>query len=210
MFQKDTDCGCAGALYAKELSHRAANALQHAIAAVHLSRRGGAHLEEAEERLRATAALHGFLDDARHRLVEAADQISDVCAAVVIGAGAGDTVDVLADLDGVMADKAALRPLLMIVAELVGNSVRHAFRDGGGIIQVTMRHRGMVTEIAIEDDGICAGWHRHGGQGGGIVDDLVRSLGGKIGRSVTPRGSGRVEIAVPSVAAITATPAGCA
>lgn len=210
MIHKDTECGCAGALYAKELSHRSANALQQAIAAVHLSRRGGAHLEEAEERLRATAALHGFLDDARHQLVDAADQVSDVCAAVVIAAGAGETVDVLADLDPVMADKAALRPLLMIVAELVGNSVRHAFREGGGIIQVTMRHQGMVTELVIEDDGVCAGWHRHGGQGGGIVNALVRTMGGKVGRSVTPRGSGRVEISVPSVAAITAMPAGSA
>lgn len=209
MIQQDSsECPCIEAVYAKELSHRAANALQQAIAAVHLSRRGGVDLDEVMERLQATAALHHVLGQTSGGLVNAADQINDVCAASVAAAGAGDDVTVAVDLDAVLADMAVMRPVLMIVAELVANAVRHAFPENTGTVHLEMRHSGMTTFLVVEDDGVCGGWHRPGGQGGGIVDALARSAGGRVVRSLTPGGSSRVELVLPSLAAAAASPVG--
>jgi two-component sensor histidine kinase len=203
-----TECPCIQAVYAKELSHRAANALQQAIAAVHLSRREGVDLDEVMDQLQATAALHHALGQSRGGLVNAADQISDVCAASVAAAGAGDDVTVAIDLDDVVADMAVIRPILMIVAELVANAIRHAFPESTGTVHLEMRHSGMSTFLVVEDDGVCGGWHRPGGQGGGIVDALASSAGGRVIRSVTPGGSSRVELILPSLSAAAASPMG--
>jgi len=211
MIQPDSiECPCVEALYAKELSHRAANALQQAIAAVHLSRRGGADLDDVMVRLHATAALHQVLGRSNGGLVNAADQISDVCAATVIAAGASDDVTVAIDLDDVLAETSTMRPVLMIVAELVSNAVNHAFPENAGIIHLEMRHSGMTTLLVVEDDGVCGGWYRPGGQGGGIVDALASSAGGRVTRSLTPGGASRIEVILPSLAAAAAAPVGCA
>ncbi|RYF13487.1 MAG: sensor histidine kinase [Oxalobacteraceae bacterium] len=202
------ECPCIEAVYAKELSHRAANALQHAIAAVHLSRRGGADLDDVMDRLHAVAALHHVLARSGGGLVNAADEISDVCAASVLASGAGDDIRVTADLHAVLAATTVVRPILMIVAELVANAVKHAFPDNAGTIHLEMRHRGMATLLVVEDDGVCCGWHRPGGQGGGIVDALVLSAGGRVDRSLTPGGGSRIEIVLPSLAAASSAPMG--
>jgi len=209
MIRRDSiECPCVEAVYAKELSHRAANALQQAIAAVHLSKRGAVDLDDVMVRLHATAALHHVLGRSSGGLVNAADEINDVCAASVAAAGAGDNVTIAVDLDAVLADRAVVRPVLMMVAELVSNAVRHAFPNNTGTVYLEMRHSGMTTFVVVEDDGVCGGWHRPGGQGGDIIDGLARSAGGRVVRSLTPGGSSRVEVILPSLAAAAASPVG--
>ncbi len=205
---KTVECPCVEAVYAKELSHRAANALQQAIAAVHLSRRGSVDMDDVMNRLHAAAALHQVLGRSTGGLVNAADQLSDVCAAAMVAAGASDDISVAVDLDAVLAETATLRPVLMIVAELVSNAVKHAFPDKAGTIYVEMRHCCMTTLLVIEDDGVCNGWHRPGGQGASIIDALALSAGGSVTRSLTPGGASRIEVVLPGIAAAAAAPVG--
>ncbi len=204
------ECGCRDAVYAREVAHRAANALQQAVAAIHLSRRGAIDLDDAMSRITATIALNRALDSNTSGLIEAGGAIGAVAQAVTVAAGVGEDVNVIIDAKPLLADARTVRPVLMMVAELVGNTVRHAFPEGHGTVHVTLDDTDGTTRLVVEDDGACRGWHRTGGQGCGIVDALARSLGGRVLRSLTPGGSSRVEAVMPSIAAAAAVPAGVA
>jgi two-component sensor histidine kinase len=67
----------------------------------------------------------------------------------------------------------------MIVSELIANASRHAFRDGGGRIQVELLNRGAFVECAVTDNGAGSANIRPG-QGMKIIRSLVHALGGTI------------------------------
>jgi two-component sensor histidine kinase len=67
----------------------------------------------------------------------------------------------------------------MIIAELVTNSARHAFNDGGGTIRIQMSASGPFAQCCITDDGSSRG-PLQPGHGLKIVDALARELNGRI------------------------------
>ena len=67
----------------------------------------------------------------------------------------------------------------MIIAELVTNSARHAFDDGGGTIRIQMSASGPFAQCCITDDGSSRG-PLQPGHGLKIVDALARELNGRI------------------------------
>ena len=204
-------CSCEDAIYARELAHRTASVLQQAMAAVHLAKRNGpGQLETAMARLSAAAELHKELDRAAPGIVDGADSLRRTCWAALKSAGAHDDLELDIDLETVMVDSGAVRPMLMIAAELVANSARHAFADGCGHIRVALKDDGHTTELLVADDGVCAGWRRPGGQGNGIVDDLAAAMGGAVDRQLSAHGSSRIIVRVHSLAAALAGPAGTA
>lgn len=195
----------------RELSHRTANALQRAIAAVHLSRRGNLdHLDDAMECLSGAAELHSIL--AEHGLdpVDLAERLKLVAMMTRQACGAAAVVQLVFDADRVIVSTEDARRVSMIVSELVGNSIRHAFPDQVGSILVLVRDDGRHTGVMVEDDGVCEGWSRAGGQGIGIVDDLARALGGATKRTILPSGGSRVQIVIPSIALVARETAGTA
>jgi two-component sensor histidine kinase len=77
----------------------------------------------------------------------------------------------------------------LIVAELVMNAVRHAFRARqGGSIVVDLRTYGGMIQCAVMDDGEAASVISPG-RGTGILDGLAAELGGMIYRTHTAHGS---------------------
>ncbi|GGB39678.1 hypothetical protein GCM10011380_31490 [Sphingomonas metalli] len=205
-----TDERCVHAIYAREIAHRSANMIQQAIAAVHLSRRAGpGPLDVAMSQLTGAAELHRALGSPPAALVDIGYVLELACGAAVRAAGAMGNVQLHIAVDPVLADARVTRPLLMIAVELVSNSIRHAFEHGRGSITVGVRDKGDSMVLLVEDDGECHGWDRPGGQGRGIVDDLADALGGRVRRTVTPGGSARVSVEMPTIAAVAiARPAG--
>ena len=67
----------------------------------------------------------------------------------------------------------------MIIAELITNSMRHAFDDSGGTIRIEMSASGPIAQCCIMDNGFSRG-PLQPGQGLRIVDALARELGGTI------------------------------
>jgi two-component sensor histidine kinase len=182
----------------RELSHRTANSLQVAVAALHLGRRGRNDLfEEALDRIGGAAELHGLLGQAPASLDQMQALVA-ICHATRRAAGASASVRLDFDLQPVDIPIASTRPVGMILSELVSNSIRHAFQNGTGRIAVSVGASGGGVEIAVEDDGSCAGWSRPDGQGHGIVDGLAHSVGGHVVRMRTAKGSARVVLTLPA------------
>lgn len=202
-------CGCASALYSREISHRTANVLQNVMAAVGMCRRGDpGHLDEAMTRLSAAASLHRLLAAGGSGYADLSLTLPDACSAAVAVAAAGPGVLLHVDCASTVVDAATVRPMLMIAAELVGNSVKHAFPQGSGTILVVVTTNAVETRLLVEDDGRCRGWSRDGGEGREIVDGLARAIGGRVTRTATPAGSSRVVVTMPSVAAAARPEAG--
>jgi two-component sensor histidine kinase len=67
----------------------------------------------------------------------------------------------------------------MIIAELITNSARHAFDDGGGTIRIQMSASGPFAQCCITDDGSSRG-PLQPGHGLKIVAALARELNGRI------------------------------
>jgi two-component sensor histidine kinase len=67
----------------------------------------------------------------------------------------------------------------MIVSELIANASRHAFRDGGGRIQVELLNRDAFVECAVTDNG-AGSENIEPGQGMKIIRSLVHDLRGTI------------------------------
>jgi two-component sensor histidine kinase len=76
----------------------------------------------------------------------------------------------------------------MIVSELIANASRHAFRDGGGRIQVELFSRDAFVECAVTDNGSGSANIRPG-QGMTIIQSLVHALGGTIDHRSGPMGT---------------------
>ena len=80
-------------------------------------------------------------------------------------------------------------PLGLLVTELVGNAMKHAFPDGAaGKVTVTLEHRDGTATLTVADDGVGLPPqvpHAAGGRpSGGLGMMLVRSLAGQIGGTV--------------------------
>jgi two-component sensor histidine kinase len=67
----------------------------------------------------------------------------------------------------------------MIVSELIANASRHAFREGGGRIEVELLHRDAFVECTVTDNG-SGGENIKPGHGMGIIQSLIRDLSGTI------------------------------
>ncbi|EWY38512.1 hypothetical protein N825_13285 [Skermanella stibiiresistens SB22] len=81
--------------------------------------------------------------------------------------------------DGLVPLKAA-GPLALIVAELIGNSLAHAFTSSGGAVEINITGRRRVTGITVSDDGIGLDDARTATRKGlGLL--LVRTLARQIG-----------------------------
>lgn len=194
---------------ARELSHRTANILQIAITALQLGRQGRSDVVgSALEQLSASAEVNRLLTPTGGDPVDLVDQMVKVCAATGRSLRSGDGVELIIDSPKLIASADKARRLSMIAAELVSNSVRHAFRDGEGSILLAIRDDGVNTGLLVEDDGCCHGWTRSAGQGRGIVDALAASMGGSVRRSLSAKGALRVEVLVPTLAAAMSVPAG--
>jgi two-component sensor histidine kinase len=190
-------------VYTRELNHRIANVLQHAISAVYFASRGdGQHLPAAIDRLSGAAELQQLLGARDDRLLDLPTYLLAVCRAVGRMMGADDTLSLVIDAKDLQVESSVARIVAMAIAEVVGNSIKHGLGDRRkGSIILSMRDDGTCTAIFVDDDGVGGGWTRPGGQGCSIVDGLISELGGVVRRARLETGYSRVAMLMASLAA---------
>lgn len=96
----------------------------------------------------------------------------------------------------VAADTAWL--IAVVVAELIENSLKHAFDASGGRITVMLGEDGQGLVLTVSDNGSGVVGEK-GGRGTAIVDAAVDELGGRIVRAPSTDGT-FIEVEVPTTA----------
>lgn len=176
----------------QDLQHRGANNMQFVAALLTLHKRSAsrdpAHaleaLDEARRRLDTVSRIHRHLY-APERLDLPTDlYLRELCRDLLAAAG-NEQIDCVVASPDLPLDVMRLTTLSMLVAEVVTNSLKHAYRPGeAGRLRLTVTpHDGARYELAIADDGrgLPAGADLAGGDGLGwrIIQGLASQLGGE-------------------------------
>jgi two-component sensor histidine kinase len=175
----------------RELQHRVANNLQF-VAAVLMRRRKllkvdspcTEALETAQGRLETMSRVHRRLHDPESLDQPLQSYLESLCADL-INASDSPEVRLRVESPAVVLSLNGLMSLSLIVAELVTNSLKHAFSGRtDGLITVTITGaKGMYT-LSVADDGpgLPADFGKHQGSslGQGILQSLARQLHGNL------------------------------
>jgi two-component sensor histidine kinase len=175
----------------RELQHRVANNLQFVAALLQLRHRtlvadsAGAHaLEAAETRLRMMSRVHRRLHDPGSVDKPVEVYLEALCLDLI---AASDTPQIRLTVDGdpIVLNLEALMSLSLIVAELVTNSLKHAFHDrADGSIRIDLRagRAGYILIVADDGPGLPKDFGKSATSslGQGILQSLARQLHGKI------------------------------
>jgi two-component sensor histidine kinase len=144
----------------QEAHHRIKNDLQLLASLLSLQARASHSAEvrsavlEAAGRIQMVAKIHHLLQHAVDGDIDAARLIREVCSDLAVAAGAdrrGVVFHIIAEPGPLSGDRA--RTLAMIVHELVANTLKHAFVDGGGQVAVRFQRVGSSYRLTVADDG---------------------------------------------------------
>jgi len=179
----------------RELQHRMKNNLQVIVSFLALQRRQSSS-EEARERIAsvmdrvlAIGLAHdqlSFKDSASS--VNMQDYLRALCANID-PRRPQVTIEMDVDAASIPLDRAV--PVGLILNELVTNSLKYAFDDGGGVINVTFCVDETIGEAAltVADNGRGMGPTRKGAFGLRLVETLASQLGGRATRPDVPKGT---------------------
>jgi two-component sensor histidine kinase len=173
-------------LLMSEFTHRINNELSSAISMIAIA---AAHstscqvrevLAEVQDRLQACARVHRILQMPQDLTsVDVATYLKQLCQAISRSKLDFRKIDLLfVERPFLMSCDRCWR-LGLIVSELITNSARHAFGEGGGSIRVELVPLRSVVECRVTDNGKSES-SAGSGRGRPIVEGLVRSLGGSI------------------------------
>ena len=175
----------------RELQHRVANNLQF-VAHLLLRQRkslengsaGATALEAAQRRLDLMGRVHRRLHDPSAADLPLGQYINDLCADLI---KASDTPEVQLTVKAgpLRLDLESLMSVSLIIAEIITNSLKHAFGDRtDGSICVRLEARDELCVLTVTDDGcgLPAGFQetKSKGLGQGILESLSCQLGGKL------------------------------
>lgn len=174
----------------REVLHRVYNNLQQVEALLNLQGRRFDDLEvrqafkDVGERLRSLALLQRKLyqgNDYRH--VDFAAYLADL-ATTVAAAARRPEIDIVVDAEPVAVEVDKAIPLGLIANELLTNSVKHAFVDGGGRVDVVLRREGPdKLRLQVWDNGVGADpklLAQGSGLGARLIPNLARQLSAEI------------------------------
>jgi two-component sensor histidine kinase/putative methionine-R-sulfoxide reductase with GAF domain len=179
----------------RELQHRVKNNFQIILAFLGLQQRQ-AETDEARQRIGrvmdrvfAIGLAHDQLSlrEGDNR-VDFADYLRALCAN--IDPGRRDIViHVMADRAVLPLDRAV--PAGLVVNELVTNSVKYAFGEGGGTIRVSFQVSENIAEacLTVEDDGRGMVESSRRGSGLSLVENFANQLGGRVEQPRGDRGT---------------------
>ncbi len=187
-------------LLLKEMRHRMANSLQ-LIASVLILKSEAVespevrtHLQDAHQRIMSIATVEKFLDTTSlEEEVEVGPYLTGLCRSLGNSMIQGRPLTLTVESEGGMTTSAEGISLGLITAELVINSLKHAFPNGkaGSITvsySVTTQNgwRLCVTDNGI---GITPNSHRTEGLGTTIVQSLARQLKATVRVETSPKGT---------------------
>ena len=179
----------------RELQHRMKNNLQVIVSFLALQRRQSSG-EEARERIAsvmdrvlAIGLAHdqlSFKDSASS--VDMHDYLKALCANID-PRRPQITIEVDVDAASIPLDRAV--PVGLVVNELVTNSIKYAFDDDGGVINVVLRVNETIgeAEVSVRDNGRGMGATRPGAFGLRLAESLAGQLGGRLTTPEVPKGT---------------------
>jgi two-component sensor histidine kinase len=170
----------------RELQHRMKNNLQVIVSFLSLQGRESTNEETRErigrvmDRVMAIGLAHdqlSFKNSASN--VDMRDYLKALCANID-PRRPNLTIDTEFDPVSIPLDRAV--PIGLILNELVTNSVKYAFDEDGGVINVTFRLNETIgeAELCVRDNGRGMGPARAGSLGLRLVESLSRQLGGRL------------------------------
>jgi two-component sensor histidine kinase len=179
----------------RELQHRMKNNLQVIVSFLALQRRQSSSDEARErigsvmDRVLAIGLAHdqlSFKDSATS--VDMRDYLKALCANID-PRRPQITIEVEVEAAGIPLDRAV--PVGLIVNELVTNSIKYAFDDAGGVINVEFRMNESIgeAELSVRDNGRGMGPARAGAFGLRLVESLATQLGGRLTKPEVPKGT---------------------
>lgn len=175
----------------RELQHRVANNLQFVAALLRLRKKalradslGAQALEAAQTRLELMSRVHRRLHDPTSVDQPVEQYLTALCTDLIDGS---DTPDIRLSVGAhdIVLDLEALMSVSLIVAELVTNSLKHAFqgRSAGSIKVDFERDKGVyILTVADDGQGLPDDFEqlKSGSLGQGILHSLARQLHGRI------------------------------
>jgi two-component sensor histidine kinase len=186
-----------------ELHHRVKNSLALVQALARLPG-AGPGTRSLDARVLALAKAHDLLHVTQlSSRLDLAGFLHALCAAPEIAPRDG-RVTVAVDADPLELDVDRVTPVALIVAELIGNALRHAFPGGrAGQVQVTLRAPagpGAPARLSVRDDGVGmpAVPRPTGGRSGlALVQALAAQVGGHVERRPVPGGGTEATLVLP-------------
>lgn len=175
----------------RELQHRVANNLHLVAVVLQLRKRAldrdsaGAHaLEAAQGRLDLLASVHRRLTDPNIVNLPVGDTLMDLCGDLIKASDRPD-IRLTVEAKAIDLDLDSLMSVALIAAELVTNSLKHAFRgQREGAIAITFERRDRSYILTVADDGCglpaVTQKPKVAGLGRGILESLASQLGGHI------------------------------
>ena len=173
-------------LFVRELTHRINNEYASAIGFVSLIAARTTDVEVKSALSQVTDLLHKYADvhrslqmPATSTIVESSEYIRGLCQSIGRARLERRNIKlVLREFPFEIRSEQRWK-LGMIIAELITNSMRHAFDERGGTILVEMSAAGSVAQCRVTDNGSFRGTPRPG-QGLMIIDALTKELHGTI------------------------------
>jgi len=175
----------------RELQHRVANNLQFVAALLRLRRKtlkadspGALALEAAQTRLDMMSGVHRRLHDPT-AVDQAVEHYLDALCRDLIAASDTPNIQLTVRAQAIVLSLDALMSVSLIVAELVTNSLKHAFRgrsDGAIQIDFTVERGDYALTVADDGPGLPDDFAqtRSGSLGQGILQSLASQLHGEI------------------------------
>jgi two-component sensor histidine kinase len=178
-----------------ELTHRVSNELAAAIGIVTAAAARSPDVEvkvalgRVRERLESWARVQLALQMPDYdTLIDASIYLRQLCQALVCSRPNWQGIELTVRAAPLQLHSVQCWRMGLIVAELVSNSVRHAFSGNGGAIQVDLASWGSSVECCVQDNGSALEDVRPG-RGLRIVAALTGKLGGTMDQRFGPRGT---------------------
>jgi two-component sensor histidine kinase len=146
-----------------EVDHRVKNNLQLIASLILLQSRRTADeasrqaLKAVLERVTAVATVHRRLFQDDPLRFDVADFVRDLTGDLAAAAGRDD-LEIRLELDDVALPAASAAAFALVINELLGNALKHAFPAGrGGRIAVSLTNLGTAFVLTVADDGVGMG-----------------------------------------------------
>jgi two-component sensor histidine kinase len=174
----------------RELQHRVANNLAGVAALLRLRRRalpsrseGALALQAAESRLEMMSRVHRRLHDPGAVDQPVTFYFRDLCMDLIKSSDMPD-IDLTVAAQPIVLDLDALMSVSLIIAELVTNRLKHAFRNRpDGAIRIDFEAEGDVYTLIVADNGVGLPetfGRANGSLGQGILQSLASQLHGRM------------------------------
>ena len=161
----------------REIHHRVKNNLQVISSLLNLQQRAlvdpaaRAAMSDTRQRISALALIYRALYEGPDlRRVDLRQFLEELIAKLVVKESGSGSIETRLEIDPLTIDPDLLAPLALFAVEAITNAKKHGLDDGGGVLTVAFRVRGLEAELCIGDSG------RTGGEPAVVGDGVGRTL----------------------------------